>query len=104
MVPSSFGFLSGGSLPTTSCGSPWYRWCCRSRTSYRRCSLFNEYLYLWLEAAAPEALDSLTPEERRQWYKILRLRADVRAGGTLEVSWAEDPEGKAVCEAATLSW
>jgi hypothetical protein len=66
--------------------------------------LFNEYLYLWLEAAAPEALDSLTPEERRQWYKILSLRADVRAGGTLEVSWAEDPEGKAVCEAATLSW
>ena len=66
--------------------------------------MFNEYLYPWLEGAAPEALDSLTPEERRQWYKILSLRADVRVGWALEVSWAEDPEGKAVCEAATLSW
>jgi hypothetical protein len=47
-------------------------------------------------------LDSLTPEERRQWYKVLRLKADVRAGGTLEVSWVGDQEGKAVCEAATL--
>jgi hypothetical protein len=26
-----------------------------------------------LAAAAPEALDSLTPEERYRWYKMLRL-------------------------------
>jgi uncharacterized membrane protein YccC len=34
---------------------------------------------------APEALDGLTPEERHQVYRMLRLRAAVRIGGTLEV-------------------
>jgi site-specific DNA recombinase len=55
-----------------------------------------------LEAQAPEALDSLTPEQRHQWYKLLRLRADVRADGTVEVSWAGAPR-EGVCETATLS-
>jgi Recombinase zinc beta ribbon domain len=56
-----------------------------------------------LEAEAPEALDSLTPEQRHQWYRLLGLRADVRADGTVEVSWAGALESKVVCETATLS-
>lgn len=56
-----------------------------------------------LEAQAPEALDSLTPEERHQWYKMLRLRVDVRGDGVPEVSWAGGPAGEPVCETATLS-
>ena len=35
---------------------------------------------------APEALDGLIPEERYQVYRMLRLRAAVRIGGTLEIS------------------
>ena len=56
-----------------------------------------------LEAQAPEALDSLTPDQRHQWYKLLRLRADVRADGSIEVSWAGGARSEAVCETATLS-
>jgi site-specific DNA recombinase len=56
-----------------------------------------------LEAQAPEALDSLTPEQRHQWYKLLRLRADVFADGRVEVSWTGALSGEAVCETATLS-
>jgi len=56
-----------------------------------------------LEAQAPEALDSLAPEERHQWYKLLGLRADVHADGTVEVSWAGSGGSEAVCETATLS-
>jgi hypothetical protein len=32
----------------------------------------------------PEALDALTPEERRQVYGMLRLRVEVAADGTME--------------------
>ena len=32
----------------------------------------------------PEALDALTPEERRQVYGMLRLRIEVAADGTIE--------------------
>jgi Recombinase zinc beta ribbon domain len=56
-----------------------------------------------LEAQAPEALDTLTPEQRHQWYKLLKLRADVFADGRVEVSWAGAPSGEGVCETATLS-
>jgi DNA repair ATPase RecN len=35
---------------------------------------------------APEALDSLTPEERHRVYKMLRLEVSVRADSSLEVS------------------
>ena len=35
---------------------------------------------------APEALDSLVPEERHQVYKMLRLKVTAREDGTLEVS------------------
>jgi site-specific DNA recombinase len=37
---------------------------------------------------APEALSNLTPEERHQVYKMLRVRAVVHMDGTLEVSGA----------------
>ena len=43
--------------------------------------LLDEYARM-----APEALDALTPEERRQVYGMLRIRAVVRIDGTLEVS------------------
>jgi chromosome segregation ATPase len=56
-----------------------------------------------LEAQAPERLDSLTPEQRHQWYKLLKLRADVFADGSVEVSWAGSAPREAVCETATLS-
>ena len=36
-------------------------------------------------AMAPEALDALTSEERRQVYAMLRLNVDVAANGALEV-------------------
>src|SRR5215216_749982 len=56
-----------------------------------------------LEAVAPERLDSLTPDQRHQFYKTLRLTVFVQSDELLEVSWAGDPEGTAVCEMATLS-
>jgi hypothetical protein len=42
---------------------------------------------------APEALDSLAPEERQHLYKILRLKALQRPDGKveLEVSGVDDP-------------
>ncbi len=55
-----------------------------------------------LEAMAPEVLDSLTPEERQQWYKLLRLQAAIGADGTVEVSWAGAPQGTDVCQTASL--
>ena len=55
-----------------------------------------------LEAQAPEVLDGPTLEERRQWYGLLRLRAEVRKDGTVVVSWAGAPR-VTVCETATLS-
>jgi hypothetical protein len=56
-----------------------------------------------LEAVAPEVLDSLTPEQRHHWYKMLRTTAVVNADGTLEVSWVGAPGGEVVCETATSS-
>jgi hypothetical protein len=56
-----------------------------------------------LEAVAPDALDSLTPEQRHQWYKMLKTAVAINADGTLEIGWAGAPEGEAVCEMATLS-
>ena len=55
-----------------------------------------------LEAQAPEALDSLTPEERHQWYKLLKLVVEVRKDGGLVISWA-GASTETVCETATLS-
>jgi DNA repair exonuclease SbcCD ATPase subunit len=49
---------------------------------------------------APEALAALTPEERRQFYKMLKLRVAVYPDGSLEVSGAfgEEPS---VCKRET---
>ncbi|MDP8938736.1 MAG: recombinase family protein [Actinomycetota bacterium] len=53
-------------------------------------------------ALAPEALDSLTPEERRGLYKMLRLVAFAYPDGTLEVEWEwEIPRGSTVCRDET---
>ena len=56
-----------------------------------------------MEAAAPEMLDSLTPEQRHQWYKLLQLVVEIKKDGTLEISWAGDPTGENICKDATLS-
>jgi site-specific DNA recombinase len=56
-----------------------------------------------LEAQVPEALDSLAPDERHQWYKLLKLKAAVFADGSVEVSWAGGAPSDAVCETATIS-
>lgn len=69
----------------------------------RNLERYRDALLDSLEAEAPEALDALTPEQRHQWYRLLRLRAEVRADGTVEVSWAGAPASEAVCETATLS-
>ncbi len=45
----------------------------------------------------PEALDSLTPEERHRVYGILDLRATLKMDGTLEVSGTFSGEGDALC-------
>jgi site-specific DNA recombinase len=55
-----------------------------------------------LEAQAPEALDSLTPDQRHQWYKLLKLKAVVFADGSVEVSWAGSAPSAAVCATATI--
>ena len=54
--------------------------------------LLDEYAQM-----APEALDTLTPEERRQVYEMLWLRAIVRMGGALEVSGMFG-EGNVFCQ------
>jgi hypothetical protein len=56
-----------------------------------------------LEAQAPGALDLLTPEQRHQWYKLLKLRAGVFADRNVEVSWAGSESAVTVCETETLS-
>src|SRR5918993_383627 len=56
-----------------------------------------------LEAQAPEALDTLTPEQRHQWYKLLKLKAAVFTDGRVEISWAGGASREAVCETETLS-
>jgi hypothetical protein len=76
----------------------------RGREEYvRRLEADRDTLLDSLEAQAPEALDYLTPEQRHQWYKLLKLRADVFANGRVEVSWAGAPSDEGVCETATLS-
>jgi hypothetical protein len=41
---------------------------------------------------APEALDSLNPEERRHLYRMLRLKAVQHPDGTLKVELSGIPE------------
>jgi site-specific DNA recombinase len=45
-----------------------------------------------LEATAPEALDSLTSEERHQFYKLLDLRVEVGPDGRPDISGRALPE------------
>lgn len=45
---------------------------------------------------APEVLEALTPEERHQFYKMLRLRVTAYSDGSLKVSGAFG-EGASVC-------
>ncbi len=51
----------------------------------------------------PEALDGLTPEERHQVYRMLRLRAAIKIGGTLEVGGMFG-EGSGFCHSKMRSW
>ena len=75
----------------------------RSREEYvRELEAGRDALLDSLEAQAPEALDSLTPEQRHQWYKLLKLNAAVFADRSVEVSWAGVPSGEPVCESATI--
>ena len=46
---------------------------------------------------APEALDSLTPEEHNRVYGMLRLRATITMDGTLKLSGTFSGEGDALC-------
>jgi hypothetical protein len=39
---------------------------------------------------APDALESLAPEERHQFYRMIRLKVVSHLDGPLEVSWAFD--------------
>jgi hypothetical protein len=51
---------------------------------------------------APEALNELTPEERHHVYRMLRLRAAVRIGGTIEVNGMFG-EGSGFCQSEVRS-
>jgi hypothetical protein len=51
----------------------------------------------------PEALDSLTSEERRQIYKSLRLEVTAGADGTIEVTGTFG-EGLDVCKVGPSCW
>jgi hypothetical protein len=50
----------------------------------------------------PEALDSLTPEERHQFYKMLRLRVVVQPDDAIQISGAFT-DGQGVCTLETTS-
>jgi hypothetical protein len=60
----------------------------------------------YYEKSAPEALDSLTPEERRKFYEMLRLEVTLAPDDSLELCGAAFPEGlMAVCETnTTQAW
>jgi hypothetical protein len=53
-----------------------------------------------LEDAAAEALDSLSPEDRQQLYKMLRLKVAAKQDGSMEVSGAFD-DSLSVCDLDT---
>ncbi len=57
-------------------------------------------------ATAPEALDSLTPEERHHFYKMLRLKVHLFADDSMEITGVfPEPirSGPAVCTTDALS-
>jgi hypothetical protein len=51
---------------------------------------------------ALEALDSLTPEERHQFYRMLKLRVVVQPGGRAQVSGAFNSD-QGICTLETTS-
>jgi site-specific DNA recombinase len=54
------------------------------------------------EGMAPEALDTLTPEERRNLYALLRLEVHLSLDGFLELRGAAFPEGlTSICKVNT---
>jgi len=57
----------------------------------------RDAMLLHLESTAPDALDALTPEEKQEFYRILRLRVVAGKDGVPEVSFASG-EGLGVCE------
>ncbi len=62
----------------------------------------RDALLAYYEENAPEALDSLTPEERRRFYSILRLEVSLHPSGSLELRGVVFPENPAgVCELST---
>jgi hypothetical protein len=50
---------------------------------------------------APQALESLPPEERHQFYKMLKLEVTAYPSGALEISWAGSPETISALENVT---
>jgi site-specific DNA recombinase len=52
---------------------------------------------------APEALEALAPEERHQFYKMLRLKVITNLDGSLEVNGAFS-DGFKLCKSETPSW
>jgi site-specific DNA recombinase len=62
----------------------------------------KEALLDYYEGVVPEALDSLVPEERHRFYKLVRLQVIVRPDQGLEISWAGG-EGSSVCKNDTVS-
>ena len=62
----------------------------------------KEALLDYYEGVAPGALDSLTPEERYRFYKLVRLQVRIHPGHGVEISWAGG-EGSNVCENETVS-
>jgi site-specific DNA recombinase len=66
----------------------------------------RDALLAYYEKTAPEALDSLTPEERRKFYEMLRLEVTLAPDDSLELCGAAFPEGlMAVCETnTTRAW
>ena len=54
-------------------------------------------------ALAPDALDSLAPEERHQLYKMLRLKVFLARSGDLQVEFAGAPtDSLAVAGSSTM--
>jgi hypothetical protein len=51
---------------------------------------------------APEALESLTPEERHQFYRMLRLRVVAQPGDRTQVSGAFNSD-QGICTLETTS-
>jgi hypothetical protein len=62
----------------------------------------KEALLDYYQGVAPGALDSLTPEERYRFYKLVRLQVRIYPDHVVEISWA-DGEGFSVCENETVS-